>query len=58
MKDRLRELKKNGLHRYKYLVFGRDSSYFEKKALILLQEERGVDCTDSYRSLDVFRIHS
>jgi hypothetical protein len=35
MKDRLRELKKNGLHRYKYLVFGRDSSYFEKKALIL-----------------------
>ena len=35
MKDRLRELKKNGLHRYKYLVLGRDRSYFEKKALIL-----------------------
>jgi hypothetical protein len=35
MKDKLRELKKNGLHRYKYLVLGRDRSYFEKKALIL-----------------------
>jgi hypothetical protein len=32
MKDRLRELKKNGLHRYKYLVLGRDRSYFEKKS--------------------------
>ena len=31
MKDRLRELKKNGLHRYIYLVLGRDRSYFEKK---------------------------
>jgi len=41
LKDRLRELvqlcfiKRNGLRRYKYLVLGRDRSYFEKKTLIL-----------------------
>jgi len=41
LKDRLKELvqlcfiKKNGQRRYKYLVLGRDRSYFEKKTLIL-----------------------
>ena len=41
LKDRLRDLvqisfiKKNGQRRYKYLVLGRDRSYFVKKTLIL-----------------------
>jgi hypothetical protein len=75
LKDKLRELvqlcfiKKNGQRRYKYLVLGRDRSYFvkhhsdstkkfsESDIINMLEEERDLDCMYFNRSLEFFRIY-